>query len=336
VSVLLGNGNGTFAAQQTFAAVGPGGGPVSLAVTDVDGDSRPDLIVMNQFKNSVSVLLGNGNGTFQAQQSIAAGYFPRALAVVDVNGDGKPDQITATSTTDTGPGFLRAKLNSSAGTFPFASINGGLLTVRGTAVGDLISVADSAGSVTATLNGTPSSAFTAVTGIEVFGAAGDDTISLAGVPIGATVFGAGGNESITGGALGDSVKDGKGADTVGGAGGNDTIVGGGDDDSLKGGAGDDSIIGGPGNDVLHGGPDNDTLFGGIGNDTDNGNAGNDSITAGSGSSQLIAGTGSDTLVGSTTAGFGADTITLTSNDSVLASANDVIVGRDASDTVIVS
>ena len=43
--MLLGNGNGTFQAQQTFAA---GSNPVSVAVADVNGDGKPDLVVANQ------------------------------------------------------------------------------------------------------------------------------------------------------------------------------------------------------------------------------------------------------------------------------------------------
>ena len=62
MSVLLGNGNGTFQPQQTFAA-----GLVSrlrVAVADVNGDGKPDLVVANYGSDTVSVLLNNGNGTF--------------------------------------------------------------------------------------------------------------------------------------------------------------------------------------------------------------------------------------------------------------------------------
>ena len=79
MSVLLGNGNGTFQAQQTFAT---GIDPDSVAVADVNGDGKPDLVVANDDSNTVSVLLGNGNGTFQAQQTFATG------AESDVGGGG--------------------------------------------------------------------------------------------------------------------------------------------------------------------------------------------------------------------------------------------------------
>ena len=40
------------------------------------GDGKPDLVVANEYSNTVSVLLGNGNGTFQAQQTFATGNDP--------------------------------------------------------------------------------------------------------------------------------------------------------------------------------------------------------------------------------------------------------------------
>ena len=97
VSVLLGNGNGTFAAPQTYAV---GSKPVSLAVADVNGDGIPDLVVGNSyapavgaFASSVSVLLGNGNGTFKAQATFATYGSAAYMAVADLNGDGKPDIV---------------------------------------------------------------------------------------------------------------------------------------------------------------------------------------------------------------------------------------------------
>ncbi|MGH9427655.1 MAG: FG-GAP repeat domain-containing protein [Terriglobia bacterium] len=45
----------------------------------------------------MSVLLGNGNGTFQPQQRFTTGAGPSSVAVADVNGDGRPDVVTANS-----------------------------------------------------------------------------------------------------------------------------------------------------------------------------------------------------------------------------------------------
>ncbi len=90
VGVLLGNGNGTFQQQTTFAT---GFAPNSVTVADVTGNGKLDLVVANGGNDGVSVLLGNGNGTFQHQATFATGGDPLSVAVADVNGDGKPDLI---------------------------------------------------------------------------------------------------------------------------------------------------------------------------------------------------------------------------------------------------
>ena len=70
VSVLLGNGDGSFQAAQDFGAAGSS--PRSMvAVGDFNGDGKPDLAVVNGSSNNVSVLLGNGDGSFQAAQNLS-------------------------------------------------------------------------------------------------------------------------------------------------------------------------------------------------------------------------------------------------------------------------
>jgi hypothetical protein len=93
--VLLNAGNGTFRSQQTLT-VGPETyGAYSLAVTDVNGDGKPDLVTVNYRSSTVKVVLGNGDGTFQGAQTINTGPGPYSVAAADVNGDGKPDLVTA-------------------------------------------------------------------------------------------------------------------------------------------------------------------------------------------------------------------------------------------------
>src|SRR5207245_3949973 len=85
VSVLLGNGDGTFQSALSFAA---GSDARSVAVGDFNGDGRPDLAVANaDYHGSVLVLLGSGDGTFQPALSIAVGSTPSSVAVGDVDGD---------------------------------------------------------------------------------------------------------------------------------------------------------------------------------------------------------------------------------------------------------
>jgi VCBS repeat protein len=66
-----------------------------VAVGDFNGDGKPDLAVTGENSSDVSILLGNGDGTFQAPVSYAAGTTPLFVAVGDFNGDGKPDLVVA-------------------------------------------------------------------------------------------------------------------------------------------------------------------------------------------------------------------------------------------------
>ena len=101
VSVLLGHGDGTFARPLVFAASGQDFTPSSLAVGDVNGDGRPDLVIKSiSFLDSdafqVGVLLGNGDGTFQAPLLGAAQPGGSGdLALGDFNNDGRMDAAVA-------------------------------------------------------------------------------------------------------------------------------------------------------------------------------------------------------------------------------------------------
>ncbi len=90
LSVFLGNGDGTFQAHADYAT---GNGPTALRLGDVNGDHRPDLIVLQAGAGSVGILLGNGDGTFQNHVDHSTGANPAALAVLDVNRDGKLDLV---------------------------------------------------------------------------------------------------------------------------------------------------------------------------------------------------------------------------------------------------
>jgi len=94
VSVLLGNGDGTFQAAVTFPT---GTGTVFVSVGDFNGDGSADLAMINSdlSNNGISVLLGNGDGTFQAAVRYIVDAGPRTLAIADFNGDGLPDIAVA-------------------------------------------------------------------------------------------------------------------------------------------------------------------------------------------------------------------------------------------------
>jgi hypothetical protein len=125
VSVLLGKGNGTFQLAQTY----PSGAYYtnSVVVGDFNGDGNPDLALASQCQDStcqnggVSVLLGNGNGTFQAAQSYnSLGSEADSVVIADVNGDGKPDLVVSNlcqSPTNCSNGIIRPLIGRGDGTF---------------------------------------------------------------------------------------------------------------------------------------------------------------------------------------------------------------------------
>jgi ankyrin repeat protein len=112
VGVLLNTGNGTFTSQTTYST-GSGSVPYSVAVADVNGDNKPDIIVANSGLNSTSILLNIGNGTFIAEMTYSTDSSPYSVAAADVNGDTKIDIIVANH----GSNNVSVLLNTGNGTF---------------------------------------------------------------------------------------------------------------------------------------------------------------------------------------------------------------------------
>ncbi|NJD08579.1 MAG: VCBS repeat-containing protein [Methylococcaceae bacterium] len=92
VTVLLGNGDGTFKALGNFP---PDEGAEAIAATDIDGNGSLDLVTANlgsAQRGSISILPGVGDGSFQTHQDLIVPVtIPAAIAAADINSDGRPD-----------------------------------------------------------------------------------------------------------------------------------------------------------------------------------------------------------------------------------------------------
>lgn len=97
VSVLLNQGNGTFAPKVDYPI---GAWPSGIAIADFNADGKLDVAAVNSGSSTVSVIFGVGNGTFGAAVDYAAGSGARGLAAGDFNGDGKPDLAVTNSFAD--------------------------------------------------------------------------------------------------------------------------------------------------------------------------------------------------------------------------------------------
>jgi hypothetical protein len=99
VGVLLNTGTGSFGTSTTYST-GVASAPRGIAVADVNGDGKPDLLVANSGTDAVGILLGTGTGAFGAPTTYSTGVNtrPHTVAVADVSGDGILDLLLANST----------------------------------------------------------------------------------------------------------------------------------------------------------------------------------------------------------------------------------------------
>jgi hypothetical protein len=91
--------------------------PRSLAVGDLNGDGKPDLVTANSTADNVSVLLGKGDGTFRTAVTYAVQSNPVSVAIGDLNGDGRLDLAVVNSDSDS----VSVLLGKGDGTFQAAT-----------------------------------------------------------------------------------------------------------------------------------------------------------------------------------------------------------------------
>lgn len=116
VKILLGGGNGIFQSPMGYAVEVS---PLSVVFGDFNGDHNQDLAVVNLegSQKKLSVLIGNGDGSFQPQVMYKVGIAPSQAAVGDFNGDGKLDVAVANEGGPSRHGFLEVLLGNGNGTF---------------------------------------------------------------------------------------------------------------------------------------------------------------------------------------------------------------------------
>src|SRR5947207_3285190 len=100
------------------SSVHAGSNPTSAAVGDFNGDGKLDLVEANFNTGNVTILLGNGNGTFQAPRSYGTNGAPTSVAVGDFNRDGKLDLVVTNLVNNSGgAGSMGVLLGNGDGTF---------------------------------------------------------------------------------------------------------------------------------------------------------------------------------------------------------------------------
>jgi hypothetical protein len=152
ISVLLGNGDGTFLSPVSYPSGVQAGSP-SLVVADINDDNHPDIAallscvdigIQTNCNSGISILYGNGDGTFRAPMiyTPAGCCFGMSMAAEDLNADGKLDLAVANRCTNpscTNDGNLSVLLAETDGSFPAGTIftsGGGGSVATGDANGD--------------------------------------------------------------------------------------------------------------------------------------------------------------------------------------------------------
>ena len=133
ITVYENDGSGNFTGGPSVTSTGVS--PTSMVVADFNGDGKSDLALANSGGNNVTILLGDGKGSFTQAASPQTGSSPSSIAVGDFNGDGIPDLAVANSGDNTvtilqgnGDGTFTAAATPPTGNAPSALAVGAFIT----------------------------------------------------------------------------------------------------------------------------------------------------------------------------------------------------------------
>jgi sugar lactone lactonase YvrE len=133
VNIYLGNGNGTFQAASNYPVAASTSASRLLAVGDFNRDGIQDLVASNSALNQVAVILGNGDGSFQAPAYYPVGGNPWNVVVGDLNQDGFLDLAVSSD----GSSSISVLQGNGDGTFKaYTAVNTGASQVGSVAIGD--------------------------------------------------------------------------------------------------------------------------------------------------------------------------------------------------------
>jgi len=140
VAIYMGNGTGSLTGPTSYAVGNATSSYSNIVAADLTGNGFLDLVTANDYDGTISVFLGNGDGTFQSQVVYPIGTSDDWVSIADVNQDGKPDLVVAcysSCPSGSGGGFS-VLLNNGSGAFATPVFYGGLSKgVNGIAIADV-------------------------------------------------------------------------------------------------------------------------------------------------------------------------------------------------------